>query len=245
MLSPYLFSGFIATNSSERFLIVFNLNVADFLVGLAETVFVGFKNDSKPYAKIFKSFLVIFSGASFCIFSRAYFTGTILRFESPLTTSRNKHQGLDPRYCHRLVGWNSSGCTEITTDFRDLRLEILRCRLLCRRCSVFTLDLLFLSFDPKTFLQEKSGFGYGILQKKCGTKHKTVQDPFYCNGCICCTLGSKHGIVQLESFVRGFIPWLCEYIFCMFHLTNYLINPIIYSLRMPLFKNILQQLKIS
>lgn len=161
----------------------------------------------------------------------------------PLTTSCNKHQGLDPRYCHRLVGWNSSGCTEITTDFRDLRLEILRCRLLCRRCPVFTLDLLFLSFDPKTFLQEKSGFGYGILQKKCGTKHKTVQDPFYCNGCICCTLGSKHGIVQLESFVRGFIPWLCEYIFCMFHLTNYLINPIIYSLRMPLFKNILQQLK--
>lgn len=32
----------------RTFLIVFNLNVADFLVGLAETVFVGFKNDSKP-----------------------------------------------------------------------------------------------------------------------------------------------------------------------------------------------------
>ncbi|CAH3195115.1 unnamed protein product [Porites evermanni] len=49
----------------RTFLIVFNLPVADLLVGLAETAFVGFKmNDSKPYVKIFKSFLVIVSGAS-------------------------------------------------------------------------------------------------------------------------------------------------------------------------------------
>ena len=162
------------------------------------------------------SLTLVLSSYSFgCIgiFSRAYFTGTILRFEAPLTTSCNKHQGLHPRYCHRLVGWNSSRCTEITTDIQYLWLEILRCRLLCHHCSVFTLDLLFLSFDPKTFLQEKSGFGYRIQQKKCGTKHKTLKDHFYCNRCICCTLGSKHGIVQLGSFVRGFVPWLCELYF--------------------------------
>ena len=41
------------------------MTVADLLVGLAETAFVGFKmNDRKPYVKIFKSFLVIVSGAS-------------------------------------------------------------------------------------------------------------------------------------------------------------------------------------
>ena len=49
----------------RTFLIVFNLTVADLLVGLAETAFVGFKmNDRKPYVKISKSFLVIVSGAS-------------------------------------------------------------------------------------------------------------------------------------------------------------------------------------
>ena len=41
------------------------MTVADLLVGLAETAFVGFKmNDRKPYVKISKSFLVIVSGAS-------------------------------------------------------------------------------------------------------------------------------------------------------------------------------------
>ena len=87
-----------------------------------------------------------------------------------------------------LIGWNRSGCSEITTDIRDLRLEIQHCRLLCPHCSVFTLDLLFVSFDPKTLLQQKCCFRHGKPSKKRRRKHKTHKDLFHCNRCNSVTL---------------------------------------------------------
>ena len=50
-------------------------------------------------------------------------------------------------------------------------------------------------------------------------------------------------LYNLSLLREGLFPGFVNCIFGMFHLTNSLINPIIYSLRMPLFRKILQQLK--
>ena len=50
-------------------------------------------------------------------------------------------------------------------------------------------------------------------------------------------------LYNLGLLCEGLFPGFVNYIFGMFHLTNSLMNPIIYSLRMPLFRKTLQQLK--
>ena len=110
-----------------------------------------------------------------------------------------------------------------------LPIQILLCRLLCHHCSVFTLDLLFLSFDPKTFLQEKSGFGYRIQQKNCFQAFKLSKTLFIVIGASVALWAPSMALYNLGLLCEGLFPDFVNYIFGMFHLTNSLINPIIYS----------------
>ena len=64
---------------------------------------------------------------------------------------------------------------------------------------------------------------------------KTHEDPFHCNRCICDTLGLEQALCNWSVFcARASSPILWIAFFSMFYLTRSLINPIMYSLRMPL-----------
>ena len=77
----------------------------------------------------------------------------------------------------------------------------------------------------------------------CFSYLKTHKDPFHCNRCICDTLALQQALCNWPVFcARACSLILLNYIFCMFYLTRSLINPIMYSLRMPLHC-ILQELK--
>ena len=192
------------------------------------------------------SLTLVLSSYSFgCIgiFSRAYFTGTILRFEAPLTTSCNKHQGLHPRYCHRLVGWNSSRCTEITTDIRDLYLKYY----VVAYSVMIALSLLLICFSylsiRKRFCKRNPVLDTGYSRKSVEQNTKLSKTIFIVIGASVALWAPSMALYNLGLLSEGLFPGFVNYIFGMFHLTNSLINPIIYSLRMPLFRKLLQQLK--
>ena len=227
----------------RTFLIVFNLTVADLLVGLAETAFVGFKmNDRKPYVKIFKSFLVIVSGAS------VFFLVLISLERSFALKSPLRHRVTSTKvYIHGIViVWLAGialGALKLlpTYGIFDLKYYVVAYSV------IIALSLLLICFSylsiRKRFCKRNPVLDTGYCRKSVEQNTKLSKTIFFVIGASVALWAPSMALYNLSLLWEGLFPGFVNYIFCMFHLTNSLINPIIYSLRMPLFRKILQQLK--
>ena len=131
----------------RTFLLVINLTVADLLVGIAPTVFLGLIISKSDYIWILN-----------IIFGRTNFSVTGLRFDLAASTSCNKHQGLHLQCGYRLVRWDTNWCFQFANRVWDFFCYQFCNRLLGRHCFVVIYHLLVLSVNPQKTLQPKSCF---------------------------------------------------------------------------------------
>ena len=239
-----VFVFWIHRNKLKRtFLIVVNLTVADLLVGLTEAASVGFKmNDSKPYVKIFKSFLVIVSGAS-------VFFLVLISLERSFALKRPlRHRVTSTKvYIHGIViVWLAGialGALKLLPIYGifDLKYYVVAFSV------IVALSLLLICFSylsiRKRFCKRNPVLDTGYCRKSVEQNTKLSKTLFIVIGASVALWAPSMALYNLSLLCEGLFPGFVNYIFCMSHLTNSLINPIIYSLRMPLFRKILRQLK--
>ena len=210
---------------------------------LSETAFVGFKmNDRKPYVKISKSFLVIVSGAS------VFFLVLILLERSFALKRPLRHRVTSTKvYTHGIViVWLAGialGALKLLPIYGifDLKYYVVAYSV------IIALSLLLICFSylsiRKRFCKRNPVLDTGYSRKSVEQNTKLSKTLFIVIGASVALWAPSMSLHNLGLLCEGLFPGFVNYIFGMFHLTNSLINLIIYSLRMPLFRKILQQLK--
>ncbi|CAH3159678.1 unnamed protein product [Porites evermanni] len=226
----------------RTFLIVFNLTVADLFVGLVETVIAGRKvNGSKFMEGIPGSFLAMASGASvfFLVLvslERAF--ALIWPLRHRVTTTKVYIYSVAIIW---LAGLCLSALNFLTTngiiDFRHylFAYSIIIFLSLFVICSSYLLI-------RKRLCNRNPVINEAVCRKRVKQNAKYSKTFFIVIGASVTLWAPSMTLYNINNLWLGLLPGFMNYVTNFLHVTNSLVNPIIYSFRIAVFKKTLKQL---
>ena len=223
----------------RTFLIVFNLTVADLLVGLVETVIAGRKlNDSKFMEGIPGSFLAMASGASVFFLVLV----SLERAFALIWPLRHRVTSTKVYIYSVAIIWLAGLClgalnfltTNGIIDFRHylFAYSIIIFLSLFVICSSYLLI-------RKRLCNRNPVINEAVCRKRVEQNAKYSKTFFIVIGASV-TLWAPS--MTLYNLWLGLLPGFMNYVTNFIHVTNSLVNPIIYSFRIAVFKKTLKQL---
>ena len=171
-----------------------------------------------------------------CVFSRTNFSGTSLRFDLAASTSCNKYQGLHLQCGYRLVRWDTNWCFQFANrvwDFFVTNFVIAYSVVIV--LSLFIICLCYLSIRKKLY-SPNPAFDKTDSRKRLEQNIKLSKTTFFLIGASIAFWALSTTLYIIKTFVPNLFPRLVTFILFMLHATNSLVNPMIYSFRMVVFK---------
>ena len=179
-----------------------------------------------------------------CIFSRSDFSGTSLCLDLAASSSCNKHQGLHLQCSYRMVSWDSYRCERFHCFTWNLRIHVFRgwCGGHHWFLRLITICVSYLSIrkriNNRTPAIHKAESGISAQQNT-----KLSKTLFIVIGAYVVLWVPSVIWYNISVWYPSLFPYFVTHIFTMLHITNSLVNPIIYSLRIPVFKKTIQQVR--
>ena len=217
--------------------------VADLLLGLKNLFTVGtyalprhFRGLQVKIEIVANPFEDASSGTCMFFLQCTYFSGTSICLDLSSSSSSNKYQNEHLKCCCCVVSWNNCGCIEFVSFLRHLPFAILRGSLLSA-CRIWQAeqDLIKKVLVSTWCITDK------VLNKPSNSPGLCLSRLVHASfGCYFPSLAFRFAYYYL---LPGHFPMYFYYSFTTLYLTNSLVNPITYSLRMPFFRHTLKRLK--
>ena len=177
------------------------------------------------------------------VFSGAHFSRTSLRFDLAASTSCSKHQDLHQQCGYCVVSWDSSRRIDFLALNEDIKMEYSEvCGAFLIYFSLGTICVSYLSIRQR--LNNRSRYINTTQNTQILEHNIKVSKTLFtvmCASIVCLAPSVSFYIVSCfhPTLFAGFL----KYIFVMLNQSNSLVNPMIYSFRMPIFRKTLKQLK--
>ena len=225
----------------RTFLLVINLTVADLLVGIAQTVLLGLIISKSDYVWISTSFLAVVSGSS------VFFLVLISLERAFALIWPLRHRVTSIKvYIYSVVivwfagiaigafSWLTVYGIFVVTNFVIAYSVVIF-------LSLFIICLSYLSIRKKLY-SPNPAIDKADSRKRMKQNIKVSKTIFFVIGASIAFWAPSMTLYIIKTFVPNLFPRFVTFILFMLHATNSLVNPMIYSFRMVVFRKTLKQL---
>ena len=226
----------------RTFLIVFNLTVADLFVGLVETVIAGRKlNGSKFMEGIPGSFLAMASGASVFFLVLV----SLERAFALIWPLRHRVTSTKVYIYSVAITWLAGLCLGAlnfltTNGIIDVRHYLFAYSIIIF-LSLFVICSSYLLIR-KRLCNRNPAIDEADCRKRVEQNAKFSKTLFIVIGASVTLWAPSMTLYNINNLWLGLLPGFMNYLTNFLHVSNSLVNPIIYSFRIPVFKKTLKQL---
>ena len=173
-----------------------------------------------------------------CVFSRTNFSGTSLRFDLAASASCNKHYSVVIVWFAGIAigafSWLTVYGIFVVTNFVIAYSVVIV-------LSLFIICLCYLSIRKKLY-SPNPAIDKADSRKRMKQNIKVSKTIFFVIGASIAFWAPSMTLYIIKTLVPNLFPRFVTFILFMLHATNSLVNPMIYSFRMVVFKKTLKQL---